>query len=81
MPGTKDLIAGVERSITESPALLLQNHGLVTYGATLREAANAALALEEVCKLMLECRAHGKEPTVIPETAVELPKKFIKWER
>jgi len=77
MPGTKDLVAGVEERITKSPALLLQNHGLVTYGANLREAANIALTLEEVCRLMLECRESGREPALIPEKVVTMLKQFL----
>ena len=72
MPGSQDLIAGVERRITDCPALLLQNHGLVTYGGSLRDAANTALALEEVCKLLIGCKSLGLEPALVPGRAVAL---------
>lgn len=77
MPGTKELVNAVAENITESPALLLQNHGLVTYGSSLRDAANTALALEEVLKLLLECAALGREPVLLPESAVAMLRKFL----
>lgn len=77
MPGTKELVAAVGGYLTRCPALLLQNHGLVTYGASLREASNTALALEEVCRLLLDCREHGKEPVLIPGPMVEVLKRFF----
>lgn len=77
MPGSKELVAAVEESITKSPALLLQNHGLVTYGANLRDAANIALALEEVCKLLIDAQLLGKEPVTLPQKAVDMFKQFL----
>lgn len=77
MPGTKELVAAVGERLTKCPAFLLQNHGLVTYGAGLRDASNTALALEEVCRLLLESREYGREPVLIPEPMVEVLKRFF----
>lgn len=69
VPGSPELAEAVARALRQhpgAPAVLLQNHGIVTAGATLRQAANAALALEEVCRLAVTCLALGREPVEIP---------------
>lgn len=80
MPGSRDLVTAVERALTDGPggpAVLLQNHGLLTYAGSLRDAANAALALEEVCHLLINCRLLDRTPVLIPEQAVSLLRKFL----
>lgn len=77
MPGSPELVAAVEKVLSDSPAVLLQNHGLLTYGGSLREAANAALALEEVCQLLIRCRLLDRTPVLIPEQAASLLRKFL----
>ena len=60
-----------------SPAILLQNHGLVTFGPSLREAANYALALEEVSRLLLEAQALGRPMALIPAEAWDYLRKHM----
>ena len=60
-----------------SPALLLQNHGLVTFGPSVREAANYALALEEVSRLLLEAQALGRPMALIPAEARDYLRKHM----
>ena len=74
LPGSPELCAEVTRALQTSPAVLLQSHGLVTLGWTLRQAANRALALEEVVEILLDCKLLGKEPAVLPPETVELMK-------
>ena len=74
IPGSPELVEAVEVGLRAAPAgvpaILLQNHGLVTFGASLREAANYALALEEVCRLLLEAQGLGRELSLIPAKAI-----------
>ncbi len=74
IPGSQELVDAVAAALmgatSASPAILLQNHGLVTFGPSLREAANYALALEEVCRLLLEAQALGHPLKLISEAAV-----------
>ena len=72
LPGDPVLIERVVQALADSPAALLQNHGLVTVGPTLRRAANRALALEEVIHILMTCRLLGGEPTTLPEETVAL---------
>jgi L-fuculose-phosphate aldolase len=74
LSGSPELCAGVVGALQHSPAALLQNHGLVTVGWTLRQAANRTMAIEEVAQIMLACRLFGKEPVTLPEEALELLK-------
>lgn len=70
LPGTPELIQNVVQALAHSPAVLLQCHGLLTVGWTLRQAANRALALEEVIRILLACRLLGQEPATLPEEAL-----------
>lgn len=72
LPGDPDLIERVVAALEHAPAVLLQNHGLLTVGWTLRQAANRALALEEVIQILVTCRLLGGEPKTLPEETVEL---------
>lgn len=72
LPGDQKLIKGVVDALAHSPAVLLQNHGLLTVGWTLRHAANRALALEEVIQILVTCRLLGGEPVTLPDETVEL---------
>jgi L-fuculose-phosphate aldolase len=57
-------------------AVLLQNHGLLTVGWTLRQATNRTLAIEEVAHILLACKLFGGEPTELPQEALELLKSI-----
>ncbi len=72
LSGDPALIERVVEALTHSPAVLLQNHGLLTVGWTLRHAANRALALEEVIHILLACRLLDQEPVTLPEETVAL---------
>lgn len=72
LPGDPDLIERVVAALQHAPAVLLQNHGLLTVGWTLRQAANRALALEEVIQVLVTCRLLGGEPRTLPGETLEL---------
>lgn len=76
LPGTPELCENVAKALEHSPAVLMQNHGLLTVGWTVRHAANRALALERIVYIMLACRLFGQEPARIPSDALDLVKSL-----
>ena len=72
LPGDPIMIERVVQALAYSPAVFLQNHGLVTVGWTVRRAANRTMALEGVIRILLACRLLGQEPATMPEEAVTL---------
>ena len=57
---------------TKAGGAFLRNHGLVTIGRNLREAADFTYAIEHTIRILLLCRMMGKEPSVIPQETVDL---------
>ena len=66
MPGSEELAAAVAEAIKVSRGAILQCHGLMAVGETMRKAANRAVMLEETARLLLYCRQFGGEVAVIP---------------
>lgn len=62
-PGDAQLGPDVEREAAKSPALLLRNHGSITIGKTLFEAAALAEEIEEQAKLFFLLRDSGRRLT------------------
>ena len=50
---------------------LMQNHGLVVAGPSLRKAANLTAIVEHYSELILRCLMLGKSPPLIPEAQVQ----------
>lgn len=71
MPGSKELADAVEVAMKKSRGCFLQNHGLMTVGKTLREAATRAMNLEETAKIVLYCKQFGGELTLIDDEWVQ----------
>jgi len=71
MPGSKELADAVEIAMKKSRGCFLQNHGLMTAGKTLRDAATRAMNLEETAKIVLYCKQFGGELTLLPDEWVE----------
>jgi ribulose-5-phosphate 4-epimerase/fuculose-1-phosphate aldolase len=73
LAGSNELAAAVEKEVsrTESRGAFLRNHGLITIGETLREAADATLAVEHTIKILVTCKLLGKEPTDILADAMK----------
>ena len=55
----------------EGWAVLMQNHGLLVAGRTLRRAADMAEIIERTSEVILGCYAVGQEPPVLPDDVVE----------
>ena len=71
MPGTKQLADAVGAALEKSPGCILQNHGLMTVGKDLRDAATRAMVLEETAKIVLYVKQFGGEMSVSPPDWVE----------
>jgi L-ribulose-5-phosphate 4-epimerase len=57
------------RSIGESPAILMKNHGVFTVGKTAEEAVKAAVMVEDVARTLFYAMQLGV-PLPIPEAEV-----------
>jgi len=71
MPGSAELATAVGVALTRSPGCIMQNHGLMTVGETLRAAATHAMLLEETAKIVLYCQQFGAPPTLLPAADIE----------
>jgi L-fuculose-phosphate aldolase len=71
--GSDELAFAVEKHVakTEAHGAFLCNHGLITIGRNLREAADITLMVEHTIKILLACKLLGQEPTPITEETVD----------
>ena len=71
MPGSKELADAVAEALKVSRSAILQCHGLMAAGKTMRDAATRAMMLEETAKLVLYCKQFGGELALVPTEWVE----------
>lgn len=71
MPGSKELADAVGEALTKSRGAILQNHGLMTVGKTLRDAATRAMLLEETAKILLYVKQFGGTVSLLPDEWIE----------
>jgi autoinducer 2 (AI-2) kinase len=76
MPGTEDLAQAIGAAVAKSWAVLMQNHGLLVAGRSLRRAADMVEIVERSSEVILGCHAVGKQPTVLPPDVVEMLQKM-----
>ena len=70
MPGTRELAEAVGVAAKDAPAVIMQNHGLIVGGSSLRQAANITLIIEQTADKLITCQLLGKVPPVLPDEIV-----------
>jgi L-fuculose-phosphate aldolase len=66
--GTEELAGNMTEALRDRTACLLQNHGTVTYGASLDQAYDRTAQLEWMCRLWLTASSvPGLSPTLLSE--------------
>jgi ribulose-5-phosphate 4-epimerase/fuculose-1-phosphate aldolase len=76
MPGTGDLADAIVEAMGGGWAVLMQNHGLLVAGRSLRRAADMAEIVERTAEVILSCYAVGREPPVLPDETVAMLSKM-----
>jgi autoinducer 2 (AI-2) kinase len=71
MPGTDELARAVGEAARTSWAVLLQNHGVVVAGRSLRRAADMIEIVERTAQVILGCYAVERQPPVLPAEIAE----------
>ena len=70
MPGTDELARAVGEASRQSWAVLMQNHGLIVAGRSLRRAADMVEIVDRSAQVILGCHAVGKTPPRLPDDVV-----------
>ena len=78
MAGTKELANAVIEGVgkTKATGAFLSNHGLMTVGKSLRQAADNSYMVEHVVEVLLKIKAAGLTPTLVPEKTIKFLSQF-----
>ncbi len=77
LSGTKEQSEAIAHALADGPGVLLRNHGLLTVGGDLREAASRAHQAEFAARIVVLCRLLGGEPQLIPDKLAEFLRKIV----
>jgi sugar (pentulose or hexulose) kinase/phosphoglycerate dehydrogenase-like enzyme/ribulose-5-phosphate 4-epimerase/fuculose-1-phosphate aldolase/putative sterol carrier protein len=72
MPGTEELAQAVAAAARESWAVLMQNHGLLVAGRSLRRAGDMVEIIERSAEIILGCHMVGKKSPTLPDEIVAM---------
>lgn len=72
MPGTPELADAVVGHLGRGCAVLMQNHGLVVAGSSLRRAADLTYIIEHTAEQLVACHMLGKTPPLLPAETLEM---------
>lgn len=76
--GTKELAQAVIEQVgqTKATGAFLRNHGLMTIGKSLRQAADNSYMVEHVVDILLKIKMAGLTPSQVPEKTVKFLMQF-----
>jgi len=76
--GTKELAQAVIEQVgkTKATGAFLRNHGLMTIGKSLRQAADNSYMVEHVVNILLMIKSAGLAPCLVPEKTVKFLQQF-----
>jgi len=76
--GSKELAQAVIEQVgkTKATGAFLRNHGLMTIGKTLRQAADNSYMVEHVVDILLKIKTAGISPSQVPEKTVKFLQQF-----
>jgi L-fuculose-phosphate aldolase len=70
-PGSRELGDAVKAKVGSANILLLENHGVLVYDTSLREARMSLHTLEMVCRMLAASKSAGVEMRSLPARAVD----------
>ena len=73
-PGTLEMVDAVEPFLADCQAVLLKNHGAVTWGKSLTDAFNKMEVLESIAKTIIMSRILGEPEKISPENMAKMKK-------
>src|SRR5262249_19959355 len=76
MPGTAELADAVGAAAKDARAVIMQNHGLIVSGPSLRHTIDMTLIIEQTADKLIACHALGKLTPVLPEDMVTMLKSL-----
>jgi ribulose-5-phosphate 4-epimerase/fuculose-1-phosphate aldolase len=76
MPGTVELADAVGAAAKDAVAVIMQNHGLIVGGASLRQAIDLTLIIEQTADKLITCHMLGRTPPVLPDEIVSMLRSF-----
>ena len=79
MPGSDELAELVSEALRTEWVVLMENHGIVVAGKSLRRASDMVQIIERTAEVILGCyqATGGKPPKLLPQKAVDLFRSYV----